>query len=58
MTAKTRHCDECVHWNGKHHPDDFRCKHGHKPRYHLPRNPIDANWGFKRKCEDFQEKKQ
>ena len=59
--TKTRHCDECEHYDlvvgtnygGK---DDKHCKLGHKPRWFNPKSPMDDDWGHKRKCEDFKSK--
>jgi hypothetical protein len=32
------------------------CGKGHKPRFYLPKigNPYFTNWGWKRKCNDFE----
>lgn len=59
MTTKTRHCDECGHYT-MHRIDDTRtpCSLGHKPRFYMPgSNPHDPGWGWKRRCEDFKERK-
>lgn len=50
---KTHDCQEC-----KHHDfsgDKLKCLEGHKPRFFTPRSPVDDNWGWKRRCEDFIE---
>ena len=57
---RTPYCDEC-----KHHADMTEdeatwkkpCVLGHKPRFYMPQTISQAhssNWGWKRRCEDFQ----
>jgi hypothetical protein len=60
---KTRHCDECKHgqlswytYRGGEPFDVMKCANGHKPRFYMPRNQLDLNWGWKRRCGDYQEK--
>ena len=56
---KTRNCDECAHFpiirvfllRGE-------CNVGHAPRYYLPRSAVDCNYGWKRRCADFVERKE
>ena len=52
---KTRHCDEC------RHQVPFliamKCANGHRPRFYAPNSdPSDTEWGYKRKCADFEPK--
>lgn len=48
-----RHCDECQHWHGLVGIPGERCDKGHVPRFYQPRGPMDQDWGWKRRCEDF-----
>ncbi len=53
---KTRHCDECTHCDMR--PiGGMTCEKGHKPRFYMPRDkyPYCNNWGWKRKCADYDE---
>ena len=55
---KTRHCDECRHRNRFVEGDRNNvCKKGHNPRFYQPISALDTNYGWKRKCTDFEEKK-
>ena len=56
MTAKTRHCDECRHYSPSF--AGMHCARGHHPRFYNPGHAHDTDYGWKRKCVDFQEKKQ
>jgi hypothetical protein len=59
---KTQHCDECVHWTLETPPNDLAnmakgiviCKKLHKPRFYAPKGIMDLKYGYKRKCDDFQ----
>ena len=52
---KTRHCDECRHKIPG--LTVMQCSKGHKPRFHVPSSdPRDTDWGWKRKCKDFEPK--
>lgn len=58
MTMQTRNCEECKH-SQSYLPEEMRCLKGHKPRFYTPKDISDAmrgNWGWKGKCEDFEEK--
>lgn len=49
------HCDDCAHWDREsdtYTADD--CKMGHRPRFFVPRGPLDSEYGFKRRCDDFE----
>jgi hypothetical protein len=47
-------------WDCDHHREVFEpvvtliCAKGHKPRFYLPRDMMDADWGWKRQCEEFK----
>ena len=52
--------DECAHhtlkfysYRGSEPFDVLRCGKGHKPRFYLPRSPLDFNFGWKKVCGDF-----
>lgn len=56
----TRHCDECTHatlkwyvYRGGEPFDVLSCEYAHKPRFYKPRGPLDADYGWKRRCADF-----
>ena len=58
MTTKTRYCDECEHWQEINFRRTTPCSLGHKPRFYRPTDdPHHINWGWKRRCEDFKEKR-
>lgn len=48
------HCDECKHGNLG---DTVTCGKGHKPKFYLPRNVLDTEYGWKRVCGDFERRK-
>lgn len=48
---KTRDCSECEHFA---YYDGPHCAKDHKPRFYQPTIAVDVGeWGYKRKCEDF-----
>lgn len=49
----TRHCDECAHHRAVI-GNELACAYDHKPRWFSPKSPIDQNYGWKRRCEDFR----
>lgn len=57
---KAKNCDECKFF---HAPSELRprasCAKGHKPRFYSPKNgnPYDFDWGWKRRCNDFEQEK-
>ena len=53
--GKTRWCDGCVWWVWIYGFVNKRgmCLKGHRPRFYMPRGPMDMEWGFKRRCADF-----
>ena len=55
---ETRHCDECRHYNDEDVPGANVCEKGHKPRWYSQRNdnPHDLDYGYKRKCADYEER--
>ena len=61
MSLKTRHCDECSHFDMGHLSDcecpipKPTCTKGHKPRFYNSLSPMDDKWGYKRRCTDFEE---
>jgi hypothetical protein len=53
---KTRNCSDCA--KADHTTYKLRCTVGHKPRFYLPREPYPHcgdDWGWKKKCADFEE---
>lgn len=66
MSLKTRHCDECEHYDCGEPllihcglegsaATPASCAKEHKLRFYYPKGPMDDNWGHKRKCADFSE---
>lgn len=47
---KAHDCSDCRHWR----PLVSECRKGHKPRFYLPRTPLDRAWGHKRRCGEFE----
>jgi hypothetical protein len=55
---EAKRCEQCKHY------DDFAaweawgnaCNLGHKPRWYRPKKIGDLDYGFKRKCEDYEAK--
>jgi len=60
MSRAANYCEDCRHSSitdetGK---STLICKHGHKPKFYVPKthtDAIDGNYGWKRKCEDYEE---
>jgi len=53
---KTQSCDACAHayyWGEM--GEKLECLEGHKPRFYKPRSGNDADWGWKRRCDDYVE---
>lgn len=65
MTCPTRNCDMCAwgRWGTELllNPEPFAvkyrftCDKGHRPRYYQPKGPMDENYGYKRRCDDYRE---
>lgn len=55
---KARQCDECKHYDAEIVPyEGWPCVEGHKPRFYKPLTISQAHsgdWGWKRRCEDFE----
>lgn len=60
---KAKHCDECQHMKVEEArqvvpdlwvTDVIRCAKGHSPRFYMPRNYSDTDYGWKRRCDDFR----
>lgn len=47
---------DCAHADASVHIGLQICSKGHKPRFYMPRDELDLDWGWKRKCTDFQER--
>jgi len=59
MTLKTRHCEECRYFScvfdmASSHDVDATCTKGHRLRFYKPRSITDDDYGYKRRCEDFE----
>ena len=57
---QTKHRDECKH-SQSYLPEEMRCLKGHRPRFYTPKTITQAQrgeFGWKRKCEDFEQEKQ
>jgi len=57
MITPSRHCDQCAfHRWDQSKLNRLICLKGHRPRFYLPASdPSCNNWGYKRRCEDFQQ---
>ena len=51
---KTKNCDECRNASPPHF--ERVCMVGHTPRFYMPRNHADNDYGYKSRCEDFNKK--
>ena len=52
---KTKHCDECK-WFAQKSSENV-CRKQHHPRFYAPKTISQAqrgNFGWKRRCEDFE----
>jgi hypothetical protein len=62
MAVVTRNCDQCAHathWSDNSGRVHLQCLKGHRPRFYTPLkgNPY-SNYGWKRRCEDYEESKE
>lgn len=53
--TKVQHCDECRYWHGFVGIPGERCDKGHQPRFYMPRGPMDQEFGYKRRCADYEQ---
>ncbi len=53
---ETRNCDECKHFNDEDVPGARVCEKSHKPRWYAQKsdNPHDTDYGYRRKCGDYE----
>ena len=56
---KVNHCEECKNWLFIETKDikkirNESCNKGHKPRFYKPYSGLDQNWGWKKRCKDFE----
>lgn len=49
---RAKQCNDCLHFEFMW-PKSAECLMGNKPRWYMPRNELDTNWGWKCRCEDF-----
>jgi hypothetical protein len=50
-----RFCDECAFAKFGWTHESIACDKGHKPRFYRPKLIFaDQDWGYKRRCADFQ----
>ena len=58
VRPRTQHCEMCQHhfWSEEYAntPKHLQCWKGYRPRFYLPQSPIDQDWGWKRKCHDYE----
>ena len=55
---RTRHCDECAHFRAAFIFEKKVCNAGHAPRYYPMRSAVDFDYGWKRRCADFVERRE
>ena len=53
MSEKAKNCEECRHFLS----GGILCVEGHNPRFYKPKHERDGDWGWKRRCEDFEKLK-
>lgn len=51
---KSANCDECKHFNDEDVPGAKVCEKNHKPRWYSQKAVYDTDWGYKRRCDDFE----
>jgi len=54
MTHQTAYCLDCKHRDLDDERGALTCRKGHKPRFYAPRAPNAVDWGWKRRCADFE----
>lgn len=54
---KAKHCDECKHFNDEDVPGTKVCWKNHHPRWYVQKYILDTDWGYKKKCKDYEEKR-
>lgn len=58
--TRAAHCDECKHYDADIVPHEgWPCVEGHKPRFYIPQTMNQehrGDYGWKRRCEDFERK--
>jgi hypothetical protein len=57
MKPQAKQCDECRHSGWDSVKGTVTCAKGHKPRFYQPRHMGDELWGWKRRCDEFEERK-
>lgn len=53
---ETRNCDDCKHFKDEDIAGARVCEKNHKPRWYAQKNdnPHDTDYGYKRKCGDYE----
>lgn len=54
MTERAKNCCECKHWKVDHFHTGGVCLRGHRPRFYKPRHESDTDWGWRRRCADYE----
>lgn len=61
MKLPVRNCDECKYFDDGEVDDSGNnfirkpsCTKGFRPRFFVPRSPVDINFGFKSRCPAFE----
>ena len=56
MTKKAQYCQDCKHFRIVGRDDDYtyHCLFGHHPRFYRPISPVDNDFGWKRRCDEFE----
>lgn len=51
-----KHCDDCRFGEMREERQTavLLCAHGHKPPFVLPSSPVCEDWGWMRRCKDFE----
>ena len=50
VVSQPFHASADGHW--------FACMQAHRPRFYTPRTETDPDWGWKRRCSDFERREE
>lgn len=53
-----KHCDSCQHFVANREGECSPiCSKGHSPTFKMPRSPVDLDYGYRRNCKDFEQRR-
>ena len=53
MSEKAKHCEDCNHFRYGY-SEEHLCAKGNHPRFYKLKSIFDDDFGWKRRCEDFE----